>query len=312
MIISIFCSSKVNKYITKNPDFKKKILEVICHEETKVILNIEAEKFISVNQFLVSKKIKIKIHNEEKLIKSLLKENDSLVYYLLELPNSSVKNFDNLIKIACKYSNAGIIIYIWSFCGYCDNEKNTELLKKLFKRKDFVVIKSIVRIKNLCIDDFTDLYYDYIKDDNSKMIDFLNNNVDSPCKDMFEDTIEYLIYSMKKNSISCVEYILSNLNFKKNIEKSDFFEDEFINCIESDKKEIVQLLLSKINFSQTWINSMFVDCYEYDVEITKMLIDAGADIEKYVGDIIKKAKDSNRKDVVKYLKSYCNEKEITY
>lgn len=315
MIIEILCSSKVNKYITNKNGLKiggHKLLSVDHkNKEKTVTLKLDVEKFISVHQFLEDKKIQINIQNEDIIVDDLLKENNDLVLYILELPCSCITSFCCLMETACEYSNVGMILYILSLYECYNLMDNAGLLKKLFERGDCTIMKAIIRTRKFVIDNLIDLLHEYICVDNSKMVGWLINYIESSYENTdFFDVREHLIYCMQENSISCVEYFLNE--FEDGIEECDVSEKEFIECIKSNKTEIVQLFLTEVDFSQKWINNIFINCYEYDPETTKMLINAGADVEKYVCNIIKKAKKNNRKDMVKYLKSYCKEKGINY
>lgn len=78
-------------------------------------------------------------------------------------------------------------------------------------------------------------------------------------------------------------------------------ETDILKCMASDYVEMLEFLLGKIKFDQETIDDTFVLSYGCNSEVVQVLIDFGADVDKYGNKVCAKAKKHENHHLVKYL-----------
>lgn len=267
----------------------------------KITIKVKSTDVIIAYKFLKKKDLFIKFDLSMDVFELLLKpENEALFFDIFK---------ENIIKhvylhnpyfeyCLCALETAPIEKIKCTLSFFTVNEEITDdhvcyFFSLLCQRGDLFIVKFFYEEWNISIKILNNCAEYAINNGDLEIIKFLIENGANMALQK-----EVLIkIAMENNFVDIFDYI-----FYPSIDKIYIKNDIFIRCMEANNLEIIQSVLSKSSFSEDWVNHKFNCCYNSSSEIASLLINSGANVEKYGKDLLKKAIKVKNKDLVAYLK----------
>ncbi|AVL95258.1 hypothetical protein ma871 [Moumouvirus australiensis] len=225
-----------------------------------------------------------------------------------------------LLKKLLKLFVKKLVKYITSSLKYFANKHNIELkdLKNKTEILHYIHIINLEEILNLCIEYNNPEFFKYSLKKLSSFLDNIdvgnikNEKLYNPiCKYKYfeynEKMRKVLIKNILIRSNPCFEiYELILSDFKVEYLKNEFIyivleEISYRDDIDSYLEPILYHIYSKMGMDQEFIDNLFRRSYDFSKNMAKILVEYGADYEKYGKKVIREAKKINNKEVVNYI-----------
>lgn len=72
--------------------------------------------------------------------------------------------------------------------------------------------------------------------------------------------------------------------------------------------EMVEFMFNNFDFEQKWIDNLFINSQKYCIDVVQIIIDNGANLEKYGKQLRDKAKENENYHLANYLKEIIKKK----
>lgn len=271
-------------------------IDMTNHRYMKISINIED----SVDFFKTMRTGKFEMEiPTNSLCDAMRENNNNEIEYLIR---NIYFDFDILMRQAIEIKSNEMIEVILSEGEY---REIFSMLQQEYKNMNSDIIKTFLR-RLAQFEDFhrshtqyikiAELLCDMIEEDDSDLIklfklggvkieEYHNYFVDKALEKGYENILEYLVDY--KGDETCVDYKYYLLQYVK-----------------SDNTRIVELIFQLTDFDQDFINEIFSDAGKSSVDMIKILIENGADIDKCGKKIYKNAKKNKNKKLMKFLNDY--------
>lgn len=317
----IMCRYEVHKYLVY-PDIacmtsncflklsKTKQVNILLYAKVyknkDICFRVNKSDIIQVHQFLYQKNLFLSFSILRNFFKFLLEpENEDLFYYIFN--EDQIKHIYDIedsidhICISLRIATSEKIMCVISFYSK-DEEFNREdyvdFFRELLTRGDLFLINFFYEKWKFTIKELNGCTLEAVESGRIEVVKFLvenGANIAFQKRDLIRSV-------MINNYVDIFNYI-----FYPSIDSIYIGNRTFIECMNKNNLEIIQFVLSKVSINQAWIDYMFWNCHKSSSEVAELLIDTGADIEKYGKDTLEKAVGVNNNNLVGYLKKLIKE-----